>query len=258
MFEWLEREILEVKTPRFHLVEGRPADPNLQDAVLGSSLPLAVSYKAFVMKFGNAKLYRSSRGGYRVGVFAGPREATLGDGSRVYHIGFDDDANIYVKPKSGSVESAIFEFEEDSEKRVADGFEEWLRASCARARKAFGKKKWAEILRGPDPFTPEEEKILEVRRLMRWKLLGVGPDGKHIFQVTNGGQRPLRTLTVGVRSKDGRLNGAVRLKTAHIGPGKTDVLHASCYKGFVPPEEIETFALPDPKPEDRDYYQEFR
>jgi hypothetical protein len=110
------------------------------------------------MKFGNAKLYRSSLGGYRVGVFAGPREATLGDGSCIYHIGFDDGASIYVKPETCSTELPIFEFE-DSEERVADGFEEWLLASCARARKAYGKNKWAEILRGPAPFSQEAQEI---------------------------------------------------------------------------------------------------
>jgi len=258
MFEWLEREISEVKTPRFHSVEGRPADPNLQDAVLGSSLPLPLSYKAFVMKFGNAKLYRSSRGGYRIGVFAGPREAASEDGTCIYHIGFHDGASVYVKPESGAAELPIFEFEEDSEERVANGFEEWLRASCARARKTYGKKKWAEVLRGPAPFTSEEEKILEVRRLMRWRVLGIDRNGDHIFEVTNGGHRPLNALTVGVRSRDRRLNGAVRLNTAHIEPGKTDVMRRDCYKKFVRPEEIETFSLPDPKPEDRDDYWELR
>src|SRR6266850_5240334 len=125
MFEWLEREISEVKTPRFHLIEGHPADPNLQDAVLGSSLHLPLSYKGFVMKFGNAKLYRNvGDDSYRIGVFAGPREATSNDGTPIYHIGFDDGASIYVKPETGSIELLIFEFEEDSEEKVADGFEE--------------------------------------------------------------------------------------------------------------------------------------
>src|ERR1700681_3678536 len=77
MFEWLEREMSAVKTPRFHLIEDRSADPNLQDAVLGSSLPLPLSYKGFVLKFGNAKLFRTSRSGYRIGVFASPKVATL-------------------------------------------------------------------------------------------------------------------------------------------------------------------------------------
>lgn len=64
-------------------------------------------------------------------------------------------------------------------------------------------------------------------------------------------------LTVGARSKDGRLNGAIRLKIGHVGPGQTAVLHVDCYKDFRPPQEIETFALSDPGPEDREYYSEF-
>src|SRR5688572_14356491 len=100
MFEWLEREVSLIKTPRFHLVDG-PADQKLQEAVIRSSLPLPASYKEFILRFGNAKLYRNSRNdSYRIGVFAAPRAATLDDGMRIYHLGFHDGASVYVKSES--------------------------------------------------------------------------------------------------------------------------------------------------------------
>ena len=87
MFEWLDQEISAIKTPRFHLVDG-PADPKLRESIMRSQLAIPSSYREFVLRFGNAKLYRRSRSGYLVVVFAGPREATLNNGTIIYHLGF--------------------------------------------------------------------------------------------------------------------------------------------------------------------------
>jgi hypothetical protein len=256
MFEWLEDEIAAIKTPRFHLFEG-PADSRLREAIDQSTLPLCSAYKQFVLKFGNAELYRKSRNGYRISVYAGPREATLDDGTHIYHLGSHDDASVYVKPANNSVGLPIFEFEDGSEERVANNFKEWLEEACSRARNKYGKQKWAAILRGPIPFTREEEAMLETRRRIEWRVLGLDDVGNHMFAITNAGNRTFPAITVGVRSKDKRLTGAIRLTIGHIGPGQSAVLHADCYKDLVPPNEIEAFALPEPQPEDREYYHEF-
>jgi len=258
MFEWLEEEISKVKTPRFHVVDG-PADAKLREAVTEAGLDVPPAYKEFVLKFGNAKLYRNTRNSsYQIGVFASPREAVLGSGKRIYHIGFHNGASVYLKHLSNSSPLPIFEFESSWEEAVASSFEEWLSESCASARKKYGKARWAEILRGPKPFSGEENEIIEARRLVSWRVLGIDPDGNHIFEITNTGRRALMALTVGARSKDGRLNGAIRLDVRHVGPGETALLHASCYKDLVQPQEVDVFALPDPQPEDRDYYWEFK
>jgi hypothetical protein len=259
MFEWLEMEISAISTPRFHLVDGS-VEPELSAVIDRSSLPLPSSYRKFVLKFGNAKLYRVSRTGYLIGVFAGPREVNSNCGIRILHLGFHNGASVYVKLEPGAnlSELPIFEYEADSEERVADDFEQWLTESCARARNGFGKKRWADILRGPEPFTAEEEDVIETRRQMHWRMLGVDMDRRHVFEITNTSTRTLPVLTVGVRSRDGRLNGAIFLKVGNVGPGQTAVLHAECYRDLRPPDEIETFLLPDPQPEDRDFYGEFR
>jgi hypothetical protein len=85
---------------------------------------------------------------------------------------------------------------------------------------------------------------------------GIDLEGNHIIEVTNTGTRQLPVLKVGVRSKDGRLNGATLLKIAGLEAGETTVLHVDCYKGLKKPEELELFALPDPQPEDRLLYPE--
>jgi hypothetical protein len=253
MFEWLEEEISAIKTHRFHVVEG----PIGQDLEIRSSLPLPSSYREFILRFGNAKLYRNARNNsYRIGVFASPREEVLNDGTHIYQIGFHDGAKVYIKPRSNPTQFPISEFEEDWEE-VANDFEEWLVASCSLARSKYGDDKWADIVRGPKPFTPEEEEIIEARRSIHWRQSGVDADGNHIFEVKNAGSRALPALTVGVRSRNRRLNGAVRLDIRHVGPGQTEVLHVNCYRGLVMPSEIEVFALPDPRPEDRESYYEF-
>jgi hypothetical protein len=180
----------------------------------------------------------------------------LNDGTEIYHIGVNDGASVYVKPESNFNELPIFEFEDGSEEQVSEGFEEWAIDNCAHARSLFGKKKWAEILRGPEPFSAEEEKAIETRRLIKWRVLGIDMDGNHILEVSNAGICKLPVLTLGVRSKNGRLNGAIRLNIRNLSPGQTTTLHADCYKTLVLPKEIELFSLPDPKPEDREFYDE--
>lgn len=257
MYTWFQKEIASIKTPKFHLVDG-PADEKLRYAIMHSDLRLDSSYKEFVLKFGNARLYRDAKNhSYCVGVFAGPREATLNDGTKIYHIGFHDGASVYVKPKAASEIGSIFEDQDGHEEPVAESFEVWLRESCAHAREAYGKDEWDEIVRGPKPFTPQERSMIETRKQIHWRVLGIDAEGKRIFEIKNTGNQTLTWLTVGVRSKDKRLNGAVYLNVQHIGPGQTALVHAYCYRGLRPPEEIETFILPDPQPEDRGFYREF-
>jgi hypothetical protein len=256
MFEWLEQEIAAIRTARFHVVDG-PVDAQLRGAVMRSALPLPQSYREFVLKFGNAKLYRIAKNdAYQIGVFAGPRVTISNDGLQIYHLGFHDGASVYVKPASCETEPPIFEFDDGSEEKVAKSFEEWLTESCGRAKSAYGQKAWARIVRGPEPFSPNENQVVEARRHIKWRDVGIDADGNHIFEVANTGTRTLPVLTLGVRSKDRRLNGAIRLRIGHIGPGQTDLVHADCYKDLISAPEIETFALPDPEPEDRERYRE--
>lgn len=256
MFEWFEQEISAIKTPRFHLVEG-PAEPEMREAAMLSTLQLPRSYKDFVLRFGNVKLYRRPQNNsYRIGVFAGPRKETL-DGANVCWVGFHDGANVFIEHVAELAAFCIWEVEQGSKRKAGEDFEEWLASCCDHVRKEYGTQQWTDILRGPNPFTAEEKEVVETRRQIRWRVLGVDTEGDHIFEVTNASARTLSVLTVGVRSKDRRLNGAVLLKIGHIGPTQTDTLHVDCYKDLMSSEEIEVFSLPDPHPEDRDFFAEF-
>jgi len=253
MFDWLEREISMVKTPRFHLIEGVGATSPNGTQLIG----FPSSYRAFVSRFGDTKLYRASRLGYQIGIFAEPKEETIKDIDRIVTIGFNDGSKVFYRRQGEAVGPAVFERELRSSTKVADDFEEWLRNSCDDARKSYGVEKWQETLNGPRPFTAEELSIARGRQQLKWRVLGVDASGRHMMEIANSGDRSLPVLTVGARSKNGRLNGAVMLKVGHIGPGQRDVLHVDCYKDLVAPTDMEIFDLPEPMPEDREYYDEF-
>jgi len=97
MYEWLEQKIASINTADFLDVDG-PADEELADAIMASGIPMPISYVDFVLKFGNAKLYRDLKGNaYAIGIFAAPRRSTLPDGTVIYFIGHHDDVRVYIK-----------------------------------------------------------------------------------------------------------------------------------------------------------------
>ena len=65
-------------------------------------------------------------------------------------------------------------------------------------------------------------------------------------------------LSIGVHGTQGRVQGGIWLPVSHIPPGTTAIIEKGCYKDFLPPQDVETFELPDPGPEDRKVYWEFR
>jgi hypothetical protein len=257
MYEWLEQEVSAIHTPLFHVVDG-PVSASLEQMIGESGVFFPASYVKFVLKFGNAKLYRNERRGwYEVGVFAAPRATNLSNGTHLYHIGFHDEASVYLKSGDKAEAASVYEFEGGQENLVATDFGMWIEASCYKARQKYSEAEWIRIMRGPAPFSLEEQEIVEARRSIQWFVKGIDDAGCHIIEATNTGTRQLAVLKIGVRSKDGRLNGTAFLKIAGLEPGATATLHLSCYRGIRKPEELELFTLPDPKPEDRLLFPEF-
>ena len=161
-------------------------------------------------------------------------------------------------------ESPVFEWRhEQGVQQTADGFLDWLKAKCTWARKQYKKKEWESIEHGPQPFTEQELAIVEARKHFRWKVVGVAPNGDLRFEIYNGSHTILPYLSVGIRGKlrppkSGPLDGGVWLPVSSIRRGETKIVEYDCYKQFVEPEDIEVFERPDPDPEDRDRYWEFK
>jgi hypothetical protein len=259
MFDWLIQEMALIKTPRFHIVEDSdPARIERARQVVRSSLP--ADYEGFIATFGNARLYRRAKNAsYYVGVFAEPRELPPSNFGVIYEIGFNYGAIVAAKFPSGSSDvGCILEAEGSSFRVVANSFDEWLQESCSKTRRAFGTEKWNEIVLGAPPFSPEELAVIFARRLFRWERLTTDPEGNVGIKVWNGSNHILKSLTIGVRSLDGRMNGAIRVPVKKLQPGESAIFAVNCYKELVMPHEIELFALPDPQPEDRERFPELQ
>ena len=219
MYEWFVRELAEIKTPGFHVVDG-PGSESLRRDVLRATLPIPPSYREFIFRFGNAKLYKQGSA-YSVGVRAFPEEAESATGDRLRRVGHFDDAGAYLKESllAGEQESPVFEWTTDGLARVANSFDEWLEKRSDAARRKYGKKRWNEIVRGPKPFSPDEQAIVEARRQFRWRLLGVSEAGACRFEIENNSPRTLAYLSVGLRSRDGRVTGGAWLPVSDVFPG---------------------------------------
>lgn len=260
MFEWLDQELTEVRTRRFHLVDG-PASNALREAVESSRLLAPPSYTAFVLRFGNAKLYRMmGLDAYWLRVFAAPHEVESRNGKPLLYIGGYDEIYAYFKEETfePGVEAPIFESTASGLRKAADSFEEWLTARAARARRRYKRSEWAAVLRGPPPFTAEELDVVRARRQFTWRLTGISPTGDILYEVTNGSSRRLPYLSIGIRGRTGNLQGGVWLPVDHIGPGQTEVVAKETYRDLLAPSDVEAYQLPDPEPEERARYWEFR
>jgi len=260
MFDWLEQEIGTIKTRRFHVVEG-PADAALRAAIEGSEVPLPRSYKEFVFRFGQAKLYKQLDY-YLLSVMARPAEQRTEAGETIYCFGHFQSSHVYFKASllRGEEESPVFAGRGGKLVQVADGFEEWLTKRCKAARRTYNKQRWAAIVAGPPPFTPEEQRIVEARRRFTWRVVGISPGRNFLIEVHNGSEMVLPFLSIGVRwqGAGGRLQGGIWLPVSHVRPGQTAVIEREVYKQMADPSGVELFPEPEPEPEDRERYWEFR
>lgn len=264
MFEWLVDEMAKVKTRKFYIVEG-PLSADQLTRVGRSELPIPQSYLTFVLQFGNAKLYRIGSQ-YRLQVYAVPSLDETEEDDRRLCFGRTEDTVAYFKESLliAGAESPVFEWHygKGIGDQTADGFEEWLRKKCEKAKRRYTKKQWREIEKGPPAFSDQEKRIVEARRRFHWRVVGISDTGDIQFEVHNDSGLVLPYLSVGIRGKrrgtDDTLEGGVWLPVGSVIPGQTAVIEKDCYKDVVEPQDVEAFEKPDPEPEDRDRYWEFR
>lgn len=257
MFEWLEKELATIKTRKFHIVDGPISDAN-RTLVEGSEMGVPDSYKAFVVRFGNAQLYRMT-GGHAISVFAVPRDATTEGGEPLLCFGYASHYAYFKESlwRPDRRECPVFEWsKDDGLHQTAKGFRAWLNRNRRTARANFTSAAWQRILAGPVPFAPHELRIIEARKRFRWRKVGVTGEGDIEIEVHNASTMVLPYLSIGVQTP--RFNGGVWIDVEAIAPGSTRIVAKDCYKELASPEEVELFAKPDPEPEDRDRYWEFK
>lgn len=251
-FDWLEAEIASVKTRKFFDVAGA-------GDLSAESRSLPISYRNFAARFGHAKLYKQ-HAGYAIGVYVPPKVAIAKTGESLLCIGHYLDRTAYFKEEllEGDAESPVFESYGPALRKVGECFAEWLHARAQAVRKTIGVRRWKDIVSGPPPFSPRELAILEARKAYRWRVVGTTPDGDVEFDVYNGSPMVLPFLSVGARSRLGDIEGRVKLSVGQLEPGASQTIRHSCYKGHIDRRHLELFDLPDPSPEERDAYWEFK
>ena len=239
MFDSLMDEMSQIKTRKFHLVDG-PASPELRAAVEASGWRLPPPYEEFVLQFGNAKLYRRSSS-WLVEVYAGPREAVSAEGEPLVHFGRTQTSLAYFKESllvEGS-ESPVFEWRHGQGLRqTADGFLDWLTSKCRWARKQYSKKEWEAIESGPTPLTERELAVVEARKHFRWRVVGIAANGDLQFEIHNGSNSVLPSISLGFRGrlrppKSGPLNGGIHLPVSSIAPGATKIVEFEIGRAHV-------------------------
>lgn len=111
----------------------------------------------------------------------------------------------------------------------------------------------------PKPFSKMELGIIEARKLFHWRHIGFTENGNSLFEVSNGSAMTLSYFSIGVQGKGGtKLIGGVWLNVSAIAPGQTGEVEHQCYKEMLNPEEHEFFSSPEPTPETRDKFWEFK
>lgn len=261
-FDWFHQECAEIRSRRFHLFE--PAAPEaLQYRHLTGVVDLTGTYADFLREFGLCKLFTDHRDAPMVSVY--PLEAhrrhECADGSRFVGFGFRGQQSVYFDEVLilASHQSAVFTVTRQAGKQISPSFSDWVHQAYDWAKGKYSQKQWKNILTGPPPFTAGELSVVDARKRFSWSLIGFGPNGDALFEIANHSSRTIPWLTLGIRDRSRAvLDGAVWLDVGHIRPGETGLVAKDCYKDRITSDALEPFDLPDPIPEKRERYWEFR
>lgn len=261
-FGWFRQELLLIKSREFHVFD-RLDDDDLRYTREGRAINVGGDYGLFLKEFGWAKLFADrNKDGPIVSVYplkefrrhvCKDGRAFLSFGCRGYQsVYFDELAVLHGK------ESKVFTVSNTKATEVYPSFCEWFFAAYSWARSKYSLRQWKMIVDGPLPFTEDEMKIVEARRLFKWDCVGFADNGDALLAIENNSAMTLPFLTIGVRDVQQRvLVGRVWLDVNSIGPGEKGVVMKDCYKDQIPQDQLELFACPDPIPEKRDEYWEF-
>ena len=135
----------------------------------------------------------------------------------------------------------------------------WLTSAWERCRRRYTKKAWARVLAGPEPFTPEEQRIVEIRRDFSWRQLPP-QNGMVSIEFTNASDGYLSRYSIGVKDKYGcRMVGGFFIDVSKVAPGTTAVVHHPMggYSHLLTAESSVLFDKGEPNPESRGDFREF-
>jgi hypothetical protein len=249
MYEWFADELRRIRWPGFHRLA--PC-PNLD--ALDPRLP--PSYVAFIHEFGAGNLYLRD-GYYQMGVKCPPEPIQTSEGE-CFVVGYTESIDVVfiASELAIGIEARLYDLIDGVPEEVAFDFASWLEISANDVREEYSKEEWLQLERGPTPFDESELAIVKARRAFTSELLGAGR-GPHDLRVRirNGSDRVLPWLTVGVRHREGVVQGGVPIDVSSIRPGEEKLVDVPGYL-TLEPEDAVLIDLPEPTPATRNEYSE--
>jgi hypothetical protein len=262
MFTWHKDLLESVKTPKFFLTYKSTDWHEL--AVLENHFgALPSDYKQFLAECGAGKFVRQwSRDLYGFRIFSNPQRAAF-DPAEVCLVAETEAGSLFGYRLKES--HRLIEFCGPKETPLDLPVGEVFRCQIDHLVNGYGKRRLAEIVRGPEPFTERE---LELVRALGEFEINVQVSGEQFeFNIQNNSSLELDFITLGaiiVRQRpglDGNArpyggNGRIWLDVSGIKPGESAIRYQSCYHSLANPEDIQIYRL-FPGPEDRRYFKEF-
>jgi hypothetical protein len=260
LYHWLDEAILAVKTPKYFEL-GPPSECGDLSEFEAKNGALPEEYRGFLLNYGPTKLFRERQHGwhelqvYRLPDIAYEEEThTFAEIARVG----DTFAYFVIERGAGRFDDIVLEHSSTGGIRTTGRtFSSWLMWRFKRERKGIKKAEWDEILRGPAPFTAEEEQIVRARSQFRVRKVGSDEKNNVILEVHNGSERTLQYLTVFLKgASPNDFGGRSPVYVGNIPPGVTKTLPVAFYKDFVYADSVVVRQGYPPGPEDRYIFYE--
>lgn len=262
-FDFIHQAMKEVTYPRFFHCEPLT---EFERKRLDALPQLPPSYLEFLNTFGRAKFFREiDRDTHHLSVFPPPDKMHFYGDSYMMDAGATDSTRVSFKFSEllPDAEPPLYDIAlgiaPASPRRRADSFMDWLTRAWERSRRRYTKKAWARVIAGPEPFSAEEQRIVEVRRGFSWRQLPP-QNGMVSIEFTNASNGYLSRYSIGVKDKCGtRMIGGFFVDVSQIGPGTTTVVHVPMggYAHLLTAESSVLFDKGEPKPESRGDFREF-
>jgi hypothetical protein len=220
---------------------------------LSSAFP--PSYIEFLTRYGGVKLFREGLG-YLMTVLPAPVKVDGDDHGDLFWFGSYDDSYCYFSSTSmkPNEESPVYALDDEELVPVAQSFSEWFSLGATALLSE------QPSMRDGEPaaaFSEQEQMIVRGRKQYQWHITGRSEKFVAI-NITNASDATLGCITLGVRSIDRTVNGAVRVDVRDLAVGMSKDINLDCYSDLVHPSQVELFDLPDPTPSTRSTYFEFQ
>lgn len=257
IFEIIHQARKEVAYPRFFHCQPLTDFERKRLAALPQLPP---SYVEFLNTFGRARFFRELESDvHHLFIFPPPETMDFYGDSYMMEVAATDSTGVSFKfsELAYGAEPPLYDIAlgiaPASPRRRADSFLDWLTRAWERCRRRYTKKAWARVMAGPEPFTPEEQRIVDIRRGFSWRQLPP-QNGSIAIEFTNASGGYLPRYSIGIKDKDRfGMVGGFAPEVAHIGPGMTAVVHVPLggYSHLLTAENAVLFDKGEPKPESR-------